>query len=619
MASRTSRSGGTATKKKPAAKAAYGTPGSVLNPPGNQKTWARRLAMSQLKVNPVLGLVMGVWVLLEGMYLTVARTLGVSVRRISKSAKDLDPAHRRDGLGMSLLGLAVVVAAAQWWGLSGPVGQAIRAIVGGSLGAPGLIAPLALVGLGIYVLRNAGAMEAGRVGVGSVALTAGVCGIAHLANGSPRPEQGADAVRNAGGTIGYLTAHPLSTATAPAVAGTLLGLVGFFGLLVLTATPISRIPERLRVLAGPLLGPPMDDHDVEGASWPDHFGGQVEEEPVEKPRKRRRGRAAPAEEETDAPFDTPVLSAPAKKGRKVPGPAPAADDLDDLILGVPGLDDPVVEEPAAEWALAPMVLDAPEDLGASAYVPEVDYDLPTQGMLGSGPPAKARSAANDSVVAALTGVLEQFDIDAAGHRLHPRADGHPLRGRGRPRRQGRADHRLAKNIAYAVASADVRILSPIPGKSAIGVEIPNTDREWVTLGDVLRSPAAANHAPDGRRARQGRRGRLRLRQPREDAAHPGRRGHRRRQVQLHQLADRLDPDAGHPRAGPDDPDRPQAGRADGLRGHPAPHHPGHHQPEEGRRGAGLGGPRDGPALRRPRGTAASGTSTTSTPPSARAD
>ncbi|MGQ0845472.1 MAG: DNA translocase FtsK [Sporichthyaceae bacterium] len=512
MASRTTKSGGTATKKRPTAgegrsrpttaKPAHGTAGSVLNPPGNQKTRARRIAASQLKVNPFLGLVCGMWVLVEGVYLGIARALGAGVRRLNSSARELDPAHRRDGLGLTLLGLAIVVAAAQWWGLSGAVGLGIRAIVGGSLGTPGLVAPLALVGLGIYVLRNAGAMEAGRLGIGSAALVAGATGIAHLANGSPRPEDGREAVREAGGTIGYLTAHPLASATAPIVAGTLLALVGLFGFLVLTSTPISRIPERLRVLARPLVGPPAEegtDHDVEGASWqePDHFGGQVDDEPT-KPKRRRRTKAAASEaavsEDGDEPFETPVVSAePApKRGRRLPAPAAAADDFDDLVLGVPGLDEPVVER-AIEYAPAAVTAEDVVDLGTSAYVGSVDYDLPEQAILGSGPPAKARSAANDAVVAALTKVLEDFEIDAkvAGFTRGPTVTQYAVEvGQGVKVQRVVA---LEKDIAYAVASADVRILAPIPGKSAIGVEIPNVDREWVTLGDVLRSPEARNN------------------------------------------------------------------------------------------------------------------------------
>ena len=124
-------------------------------------------------------------------------------------------------------------------------------------------------------------------------------------------------------------------------------------------------------------------------------------------------------------------------------------------------------------------------------------------------------------------------------------------------------------------------------------------------GDRLpRRRAAVEHRaqrppPDGGRARQGRRGRLRRRQPGEDAAPAGRRRHRLRQVVVHQLDDHLDPDAVHARRGADDHGRPEAGRAERLRGRPAPDHADHHQPEEGRRGAGLGRARDGPALRRP--------------------
>jgi S-DNA-T family DNA segregation ATPase FtsK/SpoIIIE len=470
MASRASR-GATTTRKdsvppargRAAAKSAKGSKA----PAAKKGAPIRRAAVSQMKVNPISGLVLGFWAVVEGVFLAVARGIGTVVRGIGNTGRELDPAHRRDGFGLALMGLAVVVAAGEWWGLEGPLVGGIRAVVAGSLGSPGLAVPVALGILGLYILRNApDGTDRGRIGVGTTALTIGVCGLVHVAKDVPLPED-EQGMRDAGGMVGYLASRPLVEAVTEPIASVLLALLAMFGLLVVTATPLNKVPQRLRALATPILGPPGGREEDEVAQAPAD----------EKPKRRRRSTAVEPLV-GDEPFETPLVT----PGRRVPKPAPAVDDL------APG------EIPAdgAPALLPPPVNAAPLRGEQLTLAGDITYHLPAPNTLSSGTAHVARTKANDAVVEALTGVLEQFDLDAqvTGFTRGPTVTRYEVEvGPGVKVERVTA---LSKNIAYAVASADVRILSPIPGKSAIGVEIPNTDREWVTLGDVLRSDVARN-------------------------------------------------------------------------------------------------------------------------------
>ncbi|MGW3441859.1 DNA translocase FtsK [Streptomyces bacillaris] len=557
MASRTSGKGsqstaGTAKRvgrtPGPAKKAA---PGGKTAPKKSaapaRKAPAKKAAARRPAPKPAPSPTNGVYRLVRAVWLGTAHGVGAVFRSIGRGAKGLDPAHRKDGLALLLLGLALIVAAGTWSNLQGPVGDLVEMLVTGAFGRLDLLAPILLGAMAVRLILYPERPEAnGRIVIGLSALVLGVLGQVHIACGSPGREDGTEAMQDAGGLVGWAVSKPLIFMMGEVLAVPLLVLLTVFGLLVVTATPVNAIPRRLRQLGvrlgivEPAYEPGEgDEHDDERyeEQWrealpagtrrgsarrqdPDavYDHDSAEEEALSKRRRPRRPAAQPAMNRPLDAVDVAAAAAAALDGAVLNGmpPSPVVADLTQGVsvdrdreptgTPVPGAREaerprPGVRKTAPEpdeaaersGGVPDLTKPAPE---ASPGLParaeqlrlsgDITYSLPSLDLLERGGPGKTRSAANDLVVESLTTVFTEFKVDAAvtGFTRGPTVTRYEVELG--PAVKVEKITALTKNIAYAVASPDVRIISPIPGKSAVGIEIPNSDREMVNLGDVLR-------------------------------------------------------------------------------------------------------------------------------------
>ncbi|MFD9412523.1 DNA translocase FtsK [Streptomyces sp. NPDC059989] len=546
--SRTGRTTGPAKKAAPARK-----------PPAKKAAAAKRGPVKKVAAKPAPSPTGGVVRLVRAVWLGCAHAVGAIFRGIGQGAKNLDPAHRKDGVALLLLALALIVAAGTWSNLSGPVGDLVTMLVTGAFGRLDLLVPILLGVMAVRFIRHPEQTDAnGRIGIGLSALVIGVLGLVHIACGAPGRDEGTTAMQNAGGLIGWGASKPLIFTMGAPLAVPMLVLLTIFGLLVVTATPVNAIPQRLRRLGIKLgiiapwgsprtesggeydegygeeaAGGAADRHDPErwrartgAGAGPADPAEAAEEEALARRRRPRRATARPAmDREMDA-VDVAAAAAAALDGAVYGGlpPSPLVADLTQGIgVGRDGVEitapvPPAREErpvapagpaeptepPHATTAAASGTLSVPDLTKAppeSQPLPpraeqlqlrgDITYALPSLDLLEKGGPGKTRSAANDAVVASLTNVFMEFKVDAkvTGFTRGPTVTRYEVELG--PAVKVERITALAKNIAYAVASPDVRIISPIPGKSAVGIEIPNTDREMVNLGDVLRPADAA--------------------------------------------------------------------------------------------------------------------------------
>ncbi|WP_346180765.1 DNA translocase FtsK [Streptomyces osmaniensis] len=545
MASRSS-----AAKKPPAKKAAASAKApakkaAAKKAPAKKAPAKKAAARKAVPPKPAPNPTGGVYRLVRAVWLGLAHAVGAVFRGIGQGAKNLDPAHRKDGIALLLLGLALIVAAGTWSNLRGPVGDLVEIIVTGAFGRLDLLVPILLAVIGVRFIRHPEKPEAnGRIVIGLSALVIGVLGQVHIAVGSPARSDGMSAIRDAGGLIGWGAATPLTHTMGDVLAVPLLVLLTIFGLLVVTATPVNAIPQRLRQLGIKLGILPDPEEDDEYTDDDERYDDQWREAlPAARGRKRaparaaydpdgaeqealsrRRGRprrSAVPQPEMDRPMDAVDVAAAAAAAldgavlhgmppspivadltqgvsvgdraetTPVPTPVPAArpkqeklpktEVPDPVKSGVPDLTKSAPDE----------MRDLPPRAEQLQLSGDITYSLPSLDLLERGGPGKSRSAANDAIVDSLTTVFSEFKVDArvTGFTRGPTVTRYEVELG--PAVKVERITALTKNIAYAVASPDVRIISPIPGKSAVGIEIPNTDREMVNLGDVLRLAAAA--------------------------------------------------------------------------------------------------------------------------------
>ncbi len=422
--------------------------------------------------------------ILSRMWMGLAHGAGATFRIFMTNT--VAPDERRDGLPFALIVFAIVGALTEWFM---PAVEWLQTVenytIGGFLGRIAFGMPILLVLLAARLFRHpVEEVDNRRIALGLSVFVLSASALAHIAGSTPQPSDGAKALAGAGGLLGWVAADWVTNAATSWTSVPLFVLLIGLAALIVTKTPPSRIVDRIRELWAHLF-PHQPRPEPATASTSDLSGMSSHSD---------LGDAKPwwtIRKNKDKPFDSAVEDE--KSDKSATGIIADMFRAEEAARQFNGTGD-VPDDEAPTEVIAPAATEPGNDVATGTRVTPIrtgrPYALPKDSILGKGAPPKASSPVNDTVIAAITEVLKQFEVNAAvtGFTRGPSVTRYEVELA--PGVKVERVTALTRNIEYAVASNEVTFLTPIPGKSAIGIEIPNIDRDIVTLGDVLRSPAA---------------------------------------------------------------------------------------------------------------------------------
>lgn len=339
-----------------------------------------------------------------------------------------------DVWGVALIVAAILIVLG-FLGLAGPFGRAVRDGTELMFGLWRYLVPVSMAGIGVVLIAGKPRQGAGRTISGSVTAFMGSLAMFHLLTGAVALSSDLDLVTNRGGAIGALLAFPLKRLLGTWGAFVVLAAIMAMGVLLITRTSVRELATATADLARQLRG----------------FARSAGAGPARAQMVRPRHLAT--QPEVEAVEEEPVSPPVARK-----------------------------QPPRAS---------KPKQIPQPVAVPTGSYQLPPPGLLGPGGGEEQSRKALEDTADQLEETLRQHGVDAQLTKIVSGPTVTRFEIELAPGVKVNRVSSLAHDIAYALATPDVRLLVPIPGKSAIGVEVPNRKRRLITLGDVLRSPEAA--------------------------------------------------------------------------------------------------------------------------------